>query len=273
MDQRQIQNGMSKFEAHDADGSDVAALLNALPRVQAPENFEFGVKAKIARHGQTSSGLTPFLKLAAPFGLVLVMGVIVLFYGLRPSDDDVAVIADPPRTESNFVPPSTEIPASPAAPVSLPEAGQRTATVPAPERASVAGDTRGPVRKSTRSAAASTGGGSFDISLGSAKAKLPPGFEAAEPGTSTINSNSAASGSPVGEALGILGVTASFANAGWQVSSVTANSIASRGKVLPGDVILAIDGQQLKSDSKIKGNVTTLTVRRDGKTLSLKLGN
>jgi hypothetical protein len=272
MDQRQIQNGMSEFEAHDADGSDVTALLNALPRVQAPDNFEFGVKAKIARHGQTSSALTPFLKLAAPFGLVLVMGVIVLFYGLRPSDADVAVIADPARTESNFVPPTAEIPASPAPAVSIPQAEQRTETRSVPERAA-ASETRGPVRKSTSSATPSTEGGSFDIALGSAKAKLPPGFDAANPRTSPMSSNSAQSGSPVREALEILGVTSSFANGGWQVGSVTANSIASRGKVLAGDVILAIDGQQLKSDSTIRGNITTLSVRRDGKTLSLKLGN
>ena len=273
MDQRQTKNGMSKFEAHDGDGSDVSALLSALPRVQAPDNFEFGVKAKIARHGQTSGGLTPFLKLAAPFGLVLLIGVIVLFYGLRPSDSDIAVIADPARTESNFVPPAAAIPTSPLSEVSVPQADQRTDPALVPERASVASETRAPARKSSKSAAPSPGGGSFDISLGSAKPKLPPGFEAANPSTSPTNSNSAGSGSPVRDALDVLGVTSSFANGGWQVGAVTANSIASRGKVMAGDVILAIDGRQLRSDSTIKGSITILTVRRDGKTLSLKLGN
>ena len=273
MDHRQIQNGMSKFEADDADGSEVTALLNALPRVQAPDNFEFGVRAKIARRGQTTSGLTPFLKLAAPFGLVLLIGVIVLFYGLRPSDTDVAVIPAPARTESNFVPPPTEVKTAPASEVSVPQTAQRNEPAPVPERASAATDTRGPVRKSNNPAGPSTGGGSFDISLGSAKAKLPPGFDSASPRTSSIDSNTASSGSPVREALEILGVIANFANAGWRVGSVTANSMAARGKVMAGDVILAIDGQQLKSDSTIKGGISTLTVRRDGKTLSLKLGN
>ena len=274
MDQRQFNNGMSKFEALDTDGDDVTSLLSTLPRVQAPDNFEFGVKAKIARRKQATSSLTPFLKLAAPFGLVLLIGVIVLFYGLRPSDADVAVIADTPAvTETNFVPPATEIPASPTAPVSSPQAAPRVETAPVPERASVATATRGPVRRSSKSTATPSGGGSFDISLGSAKAKLPPGFEGAEPRTSTTMNSDAVAGSPVREALGVLGVTSSFADGGWKVSSVAENSMASRGKVMAGDVIIAIDDQQLKSDSTIRGSITTLTVRRDGRTLNLKIGN
>jgi C-terminal processing protease CtpA/Prc len=69
----------------------------------------------------------------------------------------------------------------------------------------------------------------------------------------------------------MLGIDADFGSNGWKVRSVSANSVASRGKVQAGDIIEAIDGQELKGKSLPKGTATTVTVRRDGKTINLNL--
>jgi hypothetical protein len=45
MDQMGSQNGMDELEVLDSDSQKVAAMLSALPRVEAPANFEFRVNA------------------------------------------------------------------------------------------------------------------------------------------------------------------------------------------------------------------------------------
>jgi C-terminal processing protease CtpA/Prc len=69
----------------------------------------------------------------------------------------------------------------------------------------------------------------------------------------------------------MLGIHAEFVDTGWKVRSLMVNSIASRAKVRLGDIVEAIDGQQLKGDSTPRGSVTVLTVLRDGKSIDLNL--
>src|SRR5688572_25753617 len=74
------------------DGGQIGELLAALPRVEAPPNFEYGVKAKIA--ARSESGRTrffPFLKIAAPLALVLVVASFVFYFGSMPANDVVSV--------------------------------------------------------------------------------------------------------------------------------------------------------------------------------------
>jgi hypothetical protein len=61
MDRNEIENGVNKLESLGGDDRVIADLLSALPRVEAPANFEFGVNAKIAAgQPQVSSGIPSF---------------------------------------------------------------------------------------------------------------------------------------------------------------------------------------------------------------------
>ena len=78
------------------NGTEVAELLAALPRVEAPANFNFGVNARIAKGRPSGRTLFPFLKVAIPLSLLLVIGGLMFFYATMPGDDQVIVRSDSP---------------------------------------------------------------------------------------------------------------------------------------------------------------------------------
>ena len=83
---------MNELEARETD--DVSNLLGALPRVEAPANFEFGVKARIAAGNRSpQASLVPFLKVAAPLSFVLLLAAFVIFYGIVPTNDNAPTVA------------------------------------------------------------------------------------------------------------------------------------------------------------------------------------
>ena len=265
--------GINEEESLDAESVKVVALLSALPRVEAPSNFEFGVKAKIAK-GAPRSGrsLIPFLKLAAPLSLLLVVGAFVFFYSTLPSRDGVATVnpAAPAIASQDEIVAST-----PSAPpvgerndVSGPRIGDEVD--PEPERATVTTPVIPASRSTSRRPAnsdARDGGLSTDKAYTAPPVIMPPGTEAANP------SKSGGDDIPVKEVLGILGASADFADRGWKVGSVTDNSVAARSGVKPNDVIEAVDGKDVKADSTVKGDsgVRSIRIRRDGKQMELKM--
>ncbi|MEO8042351.1 MAG: PDZ domain-containing protein [Acidobacteriota bacterium] len=271
MDRRELNNGVSNF-APDTEGGDVAAMLNALPRVDAPENFEFRVKARIAEGSAPRATLIPFLKIAAPLSLVLLIGAFVAFYGLLPKGTDVPAVIDTARNEPASTQPPSELTVPPVQTVPGPLIDRSPETVQ--DEPYVATGRPAPARRRTDSEfVKSSQGGSLDFSLNAAKPKLPPGFESVESRNMNSNTNSSAADVPVRNVLGILGITADFVSGGWKVRSVVENSVASRAGVQAADVVEAIDGQQMKSDSKLKGGAKTFTIRRDGKLITLTLTN
>jgi membrane-associated protease RseP (regulator of RpoE activity) len=261
-------DGMEELQIIDADDRKVAALLRTLPRVEAPANFEFRVKAGIAKASPLSSAAVTFLKTAAPLALILVVVTFGILYYQEPNGTTV----DPDRVASSgpVIPPArTE-----AAPLSSPPA-----MGPAPEIASGQ-----PVQASTerhravpkaRTAGSDSNsraqGGSVDRIIHPANVIMPPGFESANP--QNRNANTTSTDVPVREVLEILGLTTDFSGDGWKVRSVAANSIAARSDVKAGDVIEAVDGQPVKKETKLKSSAKTFTVRRDGKSVDLTLRN
>jgi len=272
MNEREVKKGITNYDALDTDGGDVAAMLNALPRVGAPEDFEFRVKARIARGSAARSTLFPFLKLAAPLTLVLLIGAFVVFYGLLPEQTEVPVVIDAAQKEPAIVPPKSELPAPPAQPVSSPQIEQPDNATPKTPYVAESKPT-GVRRTLTPEAVKPSQGGSRDFSLNSAQPKLPPGFQSVGSQNLNANTNSSAANTPVRNVLEILGIAADFSDEGWKVRSVVENGVASRAGIRAGDVIEAIDGQTIKGDTLRRGSAKTFTVRRDGKQISLNLTN
>jgi len=117
--------------------------------------------------------------------------------------------------------------------------------------------------------------GSRDTTLGVANVIVPRGFESANPRRSVNANTQSATEVPVREVLGILGITAEFVDGVCTVRSVADNSLGVRAGVRSGDVIDAIDGRVIKSDTKLSGDSggKTFSVRRDGKRINLTIGN
>lgn len=274
MDRRELKNGVSNIDALDTEGGDIAAMLNALPRVDAPENFEFRVRARIAEGSTSRATLFPFLKIAAPLSLVLLIFAFVVFYGLLPARVEVPLVVDSARNETISTQPQTElvtpspplrtesVPPNDRSPEVVPDSSHIAAAKPAAIRRTAGPDVTKPLQ-----------GGSRDFSLNSARPKLPPGFESVEPRNLNANTNTASGDVPVRNVLGILGITVDIASGELKVRSVVENSIAARAGVRAADVIEEIDGQPTKVDSMVKGGAKTFTVRRDGKQIALTLSH
>ena len=282
MDQKELENGIIERETLDADSRRVVELLSALPRVEAPGNFEFGVKARIAA-GEVHPGKNPFgfVKVVAPLALVLVVALFGLFYRTMPSED----VASAPRTETISPQQSGPIAQNDTTPK---QSDPIPADTPEPEpmvasgSGSQAATSTGKLNRRSatpRSGLIETPGlappviqpGSIDRAVEAANVIDPPGINSNLGRNS--NSNSAGASIPVREVLEMLGVKAEFAGGGWAVRSTADNSIAARAGVKVKDVIEAINDQTLTEDTKLKGSFEgkSLRVRRDGKSMTISL--
>jgi len=264
MDPRELENGMMERDALD---NEVTALLNALPRVEAPGNFEFGVKARIAGRSSVKPSFAPFIRVAAPLMLLLVVGGFVIFYETLPNPErttsQMSVVAPQPvvqDSQSRTETPQVETPSAPNR-----ETLASVGPAPIVEKPVIA-----PRRGNTNPANRSRGG-SIDLAQPSANVIMPPGFESANP----RRGGNTATDVPVRNLLGILGISADFGKGGYEVRSVAENSMAARAGVKAKDIIKSIDGQTLKSDMTVKGDSGSkvFSILRDGKLITLKFGN
>ncbi len=260
MDRMNLENGMDEQNGLDIENGEIAALLRTLPRVEAPGDFDFGVKGKIASaKSKPSTSFLPFLKVAAPLSLLLLVAAFVLFYGILPGDTAVGTVAEIPapidQQTASKAEPATE--QQRATPVSTPQVDDRSTkrvavAIPNQTKRAV------PVRQSNRPQPNSVReGGSIDSALRPARIIPAPADV------------------PVREILEKIGMKAEFVDGGWKVRSTTGNSIAERSGVRSDDVIEAIDGRPLTEATALKGGVEgkSLNVRRDGKQVKLDLKN
>jgi hypothetical protein len=115
-------------------------------------------------------------------------------------------------------------------------------------------------------------GGSFDRGQNQVKPLYPEGIDPKS--RRNVNTSEVVSPDsiPVQDVLMLLGISAEFKNA-WVVRSISKNSSGERSGVKAGDVIDAIGDSQLSAGTTYHGvgRFTTITVRRDGQSLVLKL--
>ncbi len=260
MDRTKFENGMNERQGLDIENGEVAALLSTLPRVEAPGDFDFGVKARIAAtSSRPRTSFLPFLKVAAPLSLLLMVGAFVLLYGTLPGNTPVGPVAEvsgPLDQPTSSKPEPAAVPQL-AIPVSTPQVDDRSG-----EQVAVAipNQTRriGPVRRVNRVQPISVSeGGSIDSTLRIDRViEAPPDV-------------------PVRDILEKIGMKAEFVDGGWKVLSTTDNSIATRSGVRSDDVIEAVDGRPITEATTLKGGVEgkRLTVRREGKQVKLDLKN
>ncbi|MET0754382.1 MAG: hypothetical protein ABWZ66_13450 [Pyrinomonadaceae bacterium] len=270
---------LGEKEILSGDEEKICELLGNLQRVDAPKDFDFQLKARIAnakpQDFRAAPRLFPILRYAAPLGLAIIVLAVVVINGLYSFDNNSV-----PTVAGNYV-------QKPAANVNFPIVNQPN-TVEIAETTPSAKDTEifpaiavnsakpekrifsrdselaGNIKKPKNSEAQpKNNGGSLVQSSGNPSVLLPNGF----------NPNNSYS---VKEILSINGIEADFSNKKWKVKSVAQNSIAERSGVKANDVIEAINDRKLSAEtvaSEGRLNVNKLTVARGREKIEINLKN
>jgi C-terminal processing protease CtpA/Prc len=210
----------------------------------------------------------PTLALAAGVVIVLLVGSVV-FYNMRQT----------------ALPENTVVQTPVAAPIQQTASSAQQPAVPQPTANTemVAQNDLGSAQRSTKpdrqtprqssTTANANNGGSFTIGQRQARPLLPEGIDPRSRRTNVNTSEIISPDAiPVQDILLTLGMSAEYKN-GWLVKSVTKNTSAERSGVKAGDLVDAIGDSPISADTDFHGagRFSTITVRRDGKPLVLKL--
>jgi len=250
--------------------AEIGRLLASLPRVDAPGDFHFRVKARIAE-GKPAAAPSRWFPLAAKAALpVAAIAVIGGYFGITgiysPNAEPAqAIVRDDAPAQPEITQPVQSMPSvEPKQDVAaaVPEAETPMKPIQEPQLARSV-----PVRSAMPKSPASTPSpneSSFDVS-GLAPKTLTPG-EVKEKTTAPVRQ-----GDPAGEVLKRIGINALFGESGWKAESVSPDTAAAKAGVRAGDVIQAVDEQPLSDLGSVakpaKGK--KIKVLRDGKSVEI----
>ncbi len=271
---REIEN-----EILNSDERKIAGMLGNLRRIEAPKDFDYRLKARIANAKPSNdrpAAFLPVLRYVMPLGLFLVVGGALMWNGgMNIDNDSVPVVAE---TVQPFVGP---VEARPVPNNSSSVEVGTAAVVPQTVDSSQPRIEQAEMRKGKtfpgkiERISATSGTSSVDLALKQApKTILPPGFNS-EP--VSVNNTVPDSGNPrqftAGEVLSTIGIEAKFENKGWKVGSVSKGSLAEVSGIQAGDSIEAMDGEALGDKKIYTGGFNAKKVRvvRDSKDIEINL--
>jgi len=264
-----------------SDSVRLAEMLGALPRVDAPANFNHLLRARISgRNARKAApfftGLRPMLHFAAA-GMIILCAAFIAYFVFKPGSPTVdlaggsAPSEQTARVETPDSGPVAGVPFDePAAKRGDEAEPQPTAGNAVPSR--VADQKSAPARRVSRKAdiaAVEDSGGSRDLAVSRGETINPPGIGV----DLTIPAPSINTTTDLTEIWSLIGIETMADKTPATVKSVRKNSVAARSGGLAGDVINAVNGVDLTgaplSGSSIK--VETLTVSRGGQRKEIKL--
>ncbi len=253
------------------DEQKLSDMLSSLKRINAPKNFDFRLKTRIANtrpEGLRPRRHFPMLGYAAPLAVVLLGGAYFAGIGIYSVDNgsvssvqEVQPIAD--TSELSPVSSQANDETTPAVQDNKLHSGvreEKDLLVPASER-----DTVVP-KKAPRPA--DQPGGSFDTGQRIPKIILPKG-----PPTGPAKKPETAATISVREILSTIGIGAEFDGESIKVTSVAANGMAARSGIAVGDVLETVNGQRVTGETMFESpfNVKSVGVARDGKSVQINL--
>jgi hypothetical protein len=269
----------NETEILNADERRVAEMCRILKKVEAPKDFDYHLKARLAarkaRDFQPRFGFAFRYALPA-LGLILVLGLLAYTGGFLSSSNNSMVV------RSTEAPPNLPLPENPAVSSYAPtpqaaDASQNvlpvnqsvplTPVIAAAPRSPKKTEAAGRVRNVSDEATSSE-----DKTFRTTEVLQPKGFEQ---NSQPSNSQNADKPNPISikDVLSIMGISADFANGKWTVKSVAANSVGENSGVKANDVIEAIDEQSLSSETVFTKlvNGKSLTIRRKGEKSQINL--
>ncbi len=248
----------------------ISQLLSAMPRVEAPGDFGFRVKARIAEGRPVNSQplwLPTAIKAAVPLGLVLAIGGYVGVTSFYVTDNNPSEQAVGERVRPVIV---QQVPAAPAPESMVPPTVVATVSndkaVPTSPNREIAAKPASVKRSSPKKHVTNDrDSGSYVISATDAKKPSSAGDDPIADKPEEIK------GTPAGEVLTKIGVNALFGEGGWKADSVSPNTAAAKAGVKAGDIIESVDDQDLTDRASVgkpaKGK--KLKVKRDGKSVEI----
>ncbi len=305
MNYKNLENKIETNEILSADERKIRALIGGLKQINAPKDFDFRLRARIAKAASSNirrPQLTPILRYVLPLSLVLFVIAAAVFKGVYRSDSQTAVQIDKSNRQAEIA--EINQPNKTFTPAEAPP--QNSEILPAPpnnarqQRTEDISTRRGATREKIKNLqkpfdadvpplalksfkkstpAISSKGVNTEIISGSRTSALKSSAVVAPPG---INPNQTIKITPnagnvksltVAEVLSQLGIEAVFTIADWTVKSVRQNSLAERSGVRSGDVVEAIDGEKL-TDKPLKNKTIEgkkLTVARGAAKIEISL--
>jgi hypothetical protein len=246
----------------------VRSLLGGLKRVEAPGDFDFRVKARIAS-GRPIDRSAPWLpaaaRLAMPLALLLVIGGFFGYNALYPTSN----VAIAPVVEmQSALPIPDRKPAQPAPALSNEVVAKVNETKPAVTDSTIAAIPTEKRTVVTEPANKQPGGGSVDRA--SSIAKTVPPKDSDTNRTVLPKDKNESSGVSARDILSRIGVGV---DPSWKVGSVKQNSMADRSGLKAGDVVEAIDGQNVNDETTFENKSTgkSVRVRRGGASVQIDL--
>ncbi|MBK8464840.1 MAG: hypothetical protein IPL32_03335 [Chloracidobacterium sp.] len=242
----------------------VRRLLGSMKRVEAPGDFDFHVKARIANGSpvdKSASLLPTWVRYAVPLVLLLFVGG---YFGFRAINSPNVATSQPIAAVpvSNIEPPAqatTQVVEPPANMIlatqrdeKLPESNTRS-KITLPEK----------LIASTGSAKKNSGDGSFEVTR-----RISQPIDIRKPKDVVILRSISTK-----ELLMQLGVDAAYSDSSWKVGDVKQNSKAQRSGLKIGDVVEAVNNQILTEKNSFGSPFSSksIRVRRDGKSVQIEL--
>ncbi len=283
------QNETAEIEVLSADDQKISRMLGNLRAVDAPKNFDFRLKARIANSSIKDYGpksLFPILRYAAPLSLMLLIGAMFVFNNSVGVGDNLSVAesSEPgvsagstgeAQSAANALGNSAEIvgqiPVVDNSGIKKRQYVSDVNAIPA-RRAGYSGFPRGGSRDQPMR---SPQGGFRDSAL---KKSIPTIYpRGLNPNMPVYPEKPPEFGNTgkftVREVFSAIGIEADFGEDAWTVTSLKKGSLAERAGILKGDLIEAIDERQIGASTVFTGNVgaKTVTVRRLGRVFQLSL--
>ncbi len=273
----------------------VRTIIAELKRVDAPKDFDFRLKARIAKSKSTEykSGFLPVLRYVLPLSAVLVISAFVILNGLYfPNNQVVPKVVESipqPKIEkvnspvlSPTVTPleiASDIPKDvKSVTKDLPAKNEQTKTkqnirISEPDTQFVVVKSptvdlrKNPAVKEVKN---NNGGGSRDSASSSPINILPSGINLNSTPEKLSNTGIK---QPLNtkEILSQLGIEALFTDVGWMTKSIKKDSLADKSGVKAGDVVEAINGKKL-TDKLLNAEtieVKNLTIMRGGEKIEI----
>lgn len=266
-------------ESEDKETQAVAGLLDSLPRVEAPKDFDFRVKARIAAGQPARVSWFPMAaRVAVPLGLVLSVGG---YFGYQsvypPASNDIVSVAN--TSNSSFVQPqpSIEVSASnsiPSLPADTIAAEKMVVRPPAVDNTVVSSANPTQVRTAGRpGVSGDRRGGSFDISHSDSTKVYPKGVDPRRRVLVTPREFEQPGAISAKDVLTQFGADVVYSGSGWRVAAVKDNSAAQKAGLKSGDLVEAINDQPLNEKTSFKGQFSgkSMRLKRDGATVLVDL--
>ena len=243
------------------DREEVTRILAGLRAVEAPENFEGSVRARIAERRTVRSATRPSLLLAAKFAipmlLLMLLGAFLIVSDDRALNTEmVPAIADEAVEAANLGDVQVAAPRS---------AGTPFADTVVAESA---------INRNARTTRPDPQGGSQDMALSQDDTTVfPDGVDPRNAKITNAKPPNAGGISPL-SILSFIGISGGCTPVSCKVNSVRPASLSAKAGIQSGDVVMAIDDRSIDSFRDSRGAVTvrSLTVVRNGETQKIPIG-